>query len=452
MTEDKQREITPEEAKYQAIKGTIERSGKKLRDFNDAELMAFFGANQDIIKRLKTEEQTAIIQGSFLKIKSILKKYIDTAEENYDLITIWIIGTYVHSAFSSYPYLFFNAMKGSGKSRTIKLIVCIAYNGRLVMDLTDAVLFRTAKGSTLGIDEFENVAAKERITLRTLLNAAYKKGVKVPRISKQKSKDGEKMVLEEFEIYAPIVMANINGLDDVLSDRCITIIQERSTNERINRLIEDFEDNAEINAVKEQLSVQLVKLVQLVQSKNIISDWNKYVALKCSPETTQTALNAQITPEKLEIFDKIYASDVKARHLELFFPLFIMASLMGDKFLDRTIDTAKRIVANKKNDDLTENRDVALIEFVSSQPQGLDFIPISELTRKFKEYMQEEDEQYHTISSKWLGRALKRLKLTIDRRRVGKGVEVILNIANAQEKIKIFKTNNTTDKEIKNGE
>jgi len=393
------------------------------------------------ISKAISQNTINITQDSFLRIKKILRKYIDTSEENYSLISLWIIGTYTHSVFSSYPYLFFNAMKGSGKSRTIKLIICLSHNGRLVMDLTDAVLFRTAKGSTLGIDEFENVVAKEKTTLRTLLNSAYKKGVKVARMKKVKAKGQESMEVEEFEVYAPIVMANINGMDNVLSDRCITIIQERTTDDRINRLIEDFDNDKEIRAIKEQLSVNLVKLMQLVSSKNIISEWNDYVGFMCSPETAQTTLSSQITPEKIKIFEKIYCSDVKARHLELFFPIFVIASLIGENLLDKTIETAKNIVFVKKSEDLVESRDVALIEFISNMQQTLDFTSITELTRQFKDYMQEEDEQYHTITTKWVGRALKRLNLIIEKRRLGKGVEVIVNVSKAKEKIGLFKTN-----------
>jgi hypothetical protein len=393
------------------------------------------------ISKAISKNTIRLTQHSFLRIKKILRKYIDTSEENYSLISLWIIGTYTHSVFSSYPYLFFNAMKGSGKSRTIKLIICLSYNGRLVMDLTDAVLFRTAKGSTLGIDEFENVVAKEKTTLRTLLNSAYKKGVKVARMKKVKAKGQESMEVEEFEVYAPIVMANINGMDNVLSDRCITIIQERTTDDRINRLIEDFDKDKEIQAIKEQLSVNLVKLMQLVSSKNIISEWNDYVGFMCSPETTQTTLPTQITPDKLKIFEKIYGSDIKARHLELFFPLFVIASLMGEEFLDKIIETAKSIVSVKKSEDLVESRDVALIEFISNMQQTLDFTSITELTRQFKDYMQEEDEQYHTITAKWFGRALKRLNLIIEKRRLGRGVEVIVNVVKAKEKIRLFKSN-----------
>jgi hypothetical protein len=388
------------------------------------------------------EEIVKIIANLYAAIIKILKNYIDTSEEYFSIISIWIIGTYLHDLFSSYPYLFFNAMKGSGKSRTINLIVTLSYCGSLLADLTESVLFRTAAGTTIGIDEFENIASKEKTTLRTLLNGAYKKGSVVRRMVKVKNK----WELEEFELYCAIVMANINGLDDVLSDRCITIIHEKSGDDRINRLIEDFENNAEIKKLKEIFEVNLVNLVQLVKSKNIISQWNEYVNLKSTDETTQTASSTLITSETTNLFEKIYNSDVKGRHLELFFPIFIIAWIIDEELLNKTINTTKDIVVVKKNDDLIESRDVALIGFISEMKPTLEFQSIKDITRLFREYMQDEDEQHNTINCRWVGRALKRLKLTAGSRRLAKGSEVILNAAKAKEKIKQFKIQDEKEK------
>jgi len=44
--------------------------------------------------------------------KEVLKEFIDTKEENYDIIALWIIGTWLHEYFETYPYLYINAMKG----------------------------------------------------------------------------------------------------------------------------------------------------------------------------------------------------------------------------------------------------------------------------------------------------------------------------------------------------
>jgi len=74
----------------------------------------------------------------------------------------------MHSQFMTFPILFINAMRGSGKSRFLNLSSNLANQGIYVhSNLTEAVAFRT-KGS-LFIDEFESLGSKEKQTLRELL-------------------------------------------------------------------------------------------------------------------------------------------------------------------------------------------------------------------------------------------------------------------------------------------
>jgi len=105
-----------------------------------------------------TEKVREDLKCAYLNIKDILRKYCDLEELDYPIIATWIIGTYFHHQFESFPYLFLNAMKGSGKTRTLKLITNLAKNGEMILSPTEAVLFRT--NSTLGIDEFEGLTKK----------------------------------------------------------------------------------------------------------------------------------------------------------------------------------------------------------------------------------------------------------------------------------------------------
>jgi len=124
-------------------------------------------------KEMSEEELRKELKPILNNIIKILKKYMDLKPENYLLIGVWILGTHFHQNFRSYPYLFFNAMKGSGKSRLLNLVTILSKDGMVLNSLTEAVLFRT-KG-TLGIDEFESIGKKGNESLRELLNSAYKK-------------------------------------------------------------------------------------------------------------------------------------------------------------------------------------------------------------------------------------------------------------------------------------
>ena len=146
-----------------------------------------------------------------------------------------------HSNFSTFPYLFVNAIRGSGKTRLLKIIASLSHEGQLTASLTEAVMFRTT--GTLALDEFEGLNSKDNASLRELLNASYKKGTKIMRMTKKRGPDGESLQVEEFEPYRPLVMANIFGMTEVLGDRCVTILLEKSSALHIIKLVEDNHKN-----------------------------------------------------------------------------------------------------------------------------------------------------------------------------------------------------------------
>ena len=67
-----------------------------------------------------------------------------------------------------------------------------------------------------------------------------------------------------------------------------------------------------------------------------------------------------------------------------------------------------------------------------------NFVSLKQITSEFRLFGQEDEEGFNWLNSKWIGRALKRLKLISDKRRTNRGVEVILDVAKAKKKIKMF--------------
>jgi len=355
----------------------------------------------------------------------ILKKYCDLKEEYYPIISLWIIGTHFHEQFYTYPYLFINAMKGSGKTRLLKLIKVLSKDGDMLNSLTEAVLFRT-KG-TLCIDEFEGVSRAGRENLRELLNSAYKKGTKVKRLKRKRTQEGEEQVIEEFNVYRPICIANIWGMESVLGDRCIPLILEKSVVSRITKLVEVFEQDSIYTRLSE-ISKGKCSLCSVVMSENIYTEWNNYI----TTNYTTTPTNNYI---KLHLFKKMDESGIDGRHLELALPLLIIADFLGEEILENAIKIMLEIIKTKKEDEFIENTDVSVIDFVS-QYTTEGFVGIKELTHDFKAFIQIGDEW---LNDRWVGRALKRLNLIKKKKRLSSGIYVVLDITKAQEKIKIFR-------------
>lgn len=133
----------------------------------------------------------------------------------------------------------------------------------------------------------------------------------------------------------------------------------------------------------------------------------------------------------------------------------MIAYEINEKVLDNTINTAEELSKEKKEEDIIENRDISLIDYLSKQEESNEFISLRDLILQFKEFLKEEDEEVKYINSRWLGRALRRLGLIKERRRLGQGREVIVDYKKAREKIKIFKEididlDNKINDELKN--
>jgi len=390
----------------------------------------------ETIEKLTREQTKEKLLECYEKIKEVLKYYLDMKEDYYSLIAIWILGTYWHKDFNSYPYLYFNAMKGSGKSRALKLICRLAKNGQVMASPTEAVLFRT--NNCLGIDEFEGVANKDKNAVRELLNGAYKKGIKIMRMKKVKSISGVEMVVEEFEVYRPIIMANIWGMEEVLEDRSITLILEKSDHPFKTRLVEDFYDNKVIKYILQH--ILRCSLCSVVSLKNINLMWNNYIANEfkttLTTPTTYNTLTTLTTPNH-PLFKKIFKSNIMGRDLELFLPLFFIAEFLGQEIMVEIIKIAKEITTSKQESQEMESKDIMVYDFVSKKESTIStYYSVKRLTDEFREFSEETEDW---LNSKWFGRALKRLNLTLDKRRLGRGIEVSLNVAKAQKKIKMFR-------------
>jgi len=447
---------------------------------------------KEILEKISEEEyleaRDKLNEAHFL-IKKVLRKYCDLDEKYYNLISLWIIGTYFHKSFLTYPYLFFNAMRGSGKTRILNLISKLMKNGKLQVNMTEAVLFRTAEFFGFCIDELERISSKEKAPFRELLNSAYKQGMCIERVKKKKIDGEEQYIVETHNVFTPIAMANIYGMNDVLADRSITIILEKTQNDTISRMVELFDFDDDIIKIKEILSAISVVISRYRGTGIYYNNWNNYITtlynynndinstnytnikekevnnqinnniytttlnnittLKQQKNTqnqhTQPVIEttlSDITNNTNIFYEKITHTQIIGRDLELFFPLFIIAHIIGDEVLDETLQTASSVTNEKKEEEYVESKDINLVDFLASRLDDSNFTRITTLVTEFKEFLQESDEEIKWINSYWLGRALKRLKLIKKKRRLARGREVILNTQKAKQKMKLFKTMN----------
>ena len=164
-----------------------------------------------------------------------MRKYVDLgSDERYIVVTLWAIGTYFSKSFSYYPYLDFFGTKGSAKSKVLKFLEQIIFNGMWFNNVSGASAIRSIEslGCTLLLDETENLKnpqSDEAKFLLKLLKGAFATDSKI--MINNQTKDG--WMPYPFDAGTCIAMGHINGIDDVLEDRTISVPIQATLNKQI---------------------------------------------------------------------------------------------------------------------------------------------------------------------------------------------------------------------------
>jgi len=183
----------------------------------------FLGSSDKIEKQLVFDE-----------IRNTISYYMDVKDERiFDIVTCWVIGTYCYELFESYGYLYFHALRESGKSKFKKILRLVGFNGQEASSISEASFFRTIENTKgiLAIDEYERMDTDRKKSTDLLLNAGIEKGASVKRVDKI----GNKQVNRDFDVYCPKIICNITGLDPVTQTRCITIRLSKTASDKGSR-------------------------------------------------------------------------------------------------------------------------------------------------------------------------------------------------------------------------
>ena len=193
----------------------------------------------------------------FNQIKAQFKKYVWFDDEQYyNILPLWIIGTYCYELFQAYPYINLWGLKNTGKTKVMQLSGILSFNSQVFINMSVASLFRIIEkdNPTLFIDEAENLwqpqqkGDDETSEIVACLNAGWMKGSQVPRVEKI---DGKQQVIK-FNVYCPKMLASIKGLKGALDTRCIRIIMVRPIGQPVSQLWFD-QDDIELLALRDEI-------------------------------------------------------------------------------------------------------------------------------------------------------------------------------------------------------
>jgi hypothetical protein len=366
------------------------------------------------------------------KLIEAYRLYVELpSEAEYVYHALWDVGTYFHHLFNAYPYIYVGGVKRSGKTKLLTVHYCLAFNAFFSNNMSTSSIYRLIQNAhgTLLIDETEKLSQPDRaLEFRSILLAGYKKGQKVYRCEKTRK---ETIQPEAFDVYGPKGLANIQGLEDVLEDRCkVTILKRSRKREIVNREI-NFEDE-----FWRELRNRLYILY--------LNHWR---------EVKQISDNLSALSERDELvnFIKAQASEslegkeldlISSRMLEIWKPIFALACFFDSKgftlptftsslnslrslMYDLCIEDAKARIT----EETTETGEALLTQILLELVKEDDFYKVKTIRENMASLF---DEEQKWLTTKWVGNALRRLGFT-EKRRVGSGYEYKLRRQEVQD-------------------
>ncbi len=160
-----------------------------------------------------------------------IREYIEFANEfDYSYFNIWNIATYFYELFDAFPYNDYTGTKRAGKTKSLELQKLVCFNPIMSADISGSAMFRTIEGigATVLLDEseqFKNPKNEQAQHIRTLFLQGFIRGQFAVR---SEGKANEGFTPQQFNLYSPKSLAHINGIGDVLEDRCIPQLMRRS--------------------------------------------------------------------------------------------------------------------------------------------------------------------------------------------------------------------------------
>ena len=157
------------------------------------------------------------------EIKTFIREYAAVPEEWLEILSLYILMTWVYDRFTAVPYLRFLGEPGTGKTRLLQICASISYKGMVASgNITGPALFRTIDliRGTMAVDEADFKDSAEWSDITKVLNNGYSIGSPVLRCNRVENSD---FIPAAFHVYGPkIISTRSRFADEALETRCLT--------------------------------------------------------------------------------------------------------------------------------------------------------------------------------------------------------------------------------------
>jgi hypothetical protein len=250
------------------------------------------------------------LDSAYESLAAFFETYVEMPDSRlYDVMDVWVRGTYMSQMFAAFPYIWFVGMIRTGKTKATSLLSLLSFRGHLVTNPSSAFIFRDIESvkPTLCIDEATGLDFNDK-DIVAILNSGYKKGIKVPRVNMDK--DG---LVEFFDCYCPKVINGLSELSGALADRSIKIEMVESEDRKVINKTVDEKSNLWTRYRHKLLCWCLER------SKDI---WQQYITLSCP-------------------------SGISGRDWELWRPLLAIAKTIDERCYNSVLSIAEEFVKRK---------------------------------------------------------------------------------------------------------
>lgn len=332
-------------------------------------------------------------------IRLFIYDYIDLPDDKlYDVMTSWILCTWIWESIPVVPYLFFYGAKNSGKTRGLEILKELCYRGILGSTISTAAVYRTIEKHhpTLLLDETDSWGEEKLQELIGILNSGYRKGTYAIRCATGKNTDNE---VRYFDVFGFKAIAGTEQLKDTLESRCI--IFNMMTNKRN---IELFIDQERAAALRTRLLF-----------------WRLIHFQKGDGVTFGDASPGGIGVLHKEEVPNILKETKNGRLIELFLFLYKYADDLGRKeILEYAIEEGKK---QSLLDETSYEAEVLQIIVDLSLEQQSRFISTSSITSRFNAIREKNDWWRSTT----IGKIVRRLGFPLKRTKRSRGIEIEKN-------------------------
>jgi len=302
--------------------------------------------SQGAIEAFRNGRASGDLVKAYFSIKETFKQYADFSDPStFDYLAAWTVGTYFFPIFNYYPYLHFTGVKEVGKSKVMKMMSQICFNGIMSVSISDSSQFRiiTDLLPTLFLDESENLSDKTYSERRAILLGGYERGSEAFRTEK----DGDKWRVRQYGNFSPRAFASIQNMDDVLVSRTITIAMMRSFDERIKDA-EVTLDDPRFGALRDALFL-------------VAMDYGKKI--KAVYEEVKKPSEAEFEAREWNLFKPIYAIGIAVGNNEVLKSLIEFANARyRDKLATYNESAVENVVLQVLLELVQEEKEYALDE------------------------------------------------------------------------------------------